>query len=188
MPVLDKKITAPSGVDILPRLLAAREARAYLQRFFIGNVRWTGFVLQISLNIPGWPKRLDGDEAAIAAGEAAIRSALPVRPFANVFLRDAAGLAALMAFRDLRGGGVEPDVKNVKKISAEIERRETWGRALDIDVVTGRGPLSRSSVGLEPRRCLLCSEDAKICARMGRHRMDDLREMAGRLISSARLR
>jgi holo-ACP synthase CitX len=55
-------------------------------------------------------------------------------------------------------------------------------RVLDIDVITAAGPISRGDIGLERRKCLLCRDDAKTCARERRHPAEDLREYVRRLL------
>ncbi|MDR1944294.1 MAG: citrate lyase holo-[acyl-carrier protein] synthase, partial [Synergistaceae bacterium] len=69
-----------------------------------------------------------------------------------------------------------------KDASVDIEEREEWGRALDIDILTRGGPISRASSGRAPRKCLLCPDEAKICARMTRHPAEELRERVKSLI------
>ena len=59
------------------------------------------------------------------------------------------------------------------------------GRVLDIDVIAPEGQLSRLGMGLPPRRCLVCGESAKDCARAGRHDPSELREMVMRIIKTA---
>jgi holo-ACP synthase CitX len=181
------KIIDGRGADFLARLtslLRAREERAWTQRFMTGAAGVGAFVVQISLNIPGWPKRIDGDESALAAGETALLSALGFHPAVRVLLCDAAGLALIMAFPG--GEGSAGSAKSAKKISVGIEEASEWGRVLDIDVITADAHISRADIGLAPRKCLLCRNDAKVCARMGVHATDDLRSAASELISSVR--
>jgi holo-ACP synthase CitX len=55
-------------------------------------------------------------------------------------------------------------------------------RVLDIDVITAAGPISRGDIGLERRRCLLCPDDAKTCARKRKHPPEELRERVRQLL------
>jgi holo-ACP synthase len=158
--------------NILGPLLAAREERAWLQKFFLSSFASSSVccVVQFSLNIPGWPKRLSGDERAIrAAAKIFMDEAANSAPLlASAFLSNAAGVAVFLA---LRGGSIS----EIKKAAVEIEEGLEWGRALDIDVITDTGPVSRTQEGFPARRCLICGEDAKICARSGAHPMEELR-------------
>ena len=56
-------------------------------------------------------------------------------------------------------------------------------RVLDIDVITAAGPISREDIGLERRKCLLCADDAKTCARKRKHPAEDLRERVRQLLA-----
>ncbi|MCC8178260.1 MAG: citrate lyase holo-[acyl-carrier protein] synthase [Cloacibacillus sp.] len=42
-------------------------------------------------------------------------------------------------------------------------------------------------MGLPERRCLLCGERAKVCARLGSHPQSELREKVIRIINAAAL-
>ena len=45
---------------------------------------------------------------------------------------------------------------------------------LDIDVMDKDGAVSRCELGLDARKCLICDEDAKVCARSQKHSMEEL--------------
>lgn len=161
----------------LRALLASREERAFVQRAIICATR--GCVVQIAANVPGWPKRLAGDADAVLAGEAALTASLGLVPDARVSLVNASGVCAMLGVSAL-------DPRDVKLACVAVERSAEWGRALDIDVVTERGPISRQDVGMDPRTCLLCGREAKVCARERTHGVIDLRREAGRLLRLAR--
>lgn len=58
----------------------------------------------------------------------------------------------------------------IKKKMTEIEEYHPLGRLFDIDVIGPDGvPLSRTQFGLPARTCMVCGENAKICARSGAH-------------------
>ena len=69
--------------------------------------------------------------------------------------------------------------------AVEAENSMEAGRILDIDVLTSEGQLSRLDMGLPPRRCLVCGESAKACARAGTHDPAELRELVIRIIKTA---
>ena len=58
----------------------------------------------------------------------------------------------------------------VKKICCEIEQTHPLGRLMDIDVPG----VSRESLGLGPRRCLLCGREVRVCMRLGTHSREAL--------------
>ena len=160
-------MTGERGAEVerqqLTALLKGREERAYLQKFLLQT---SPTVLQISLNIPGLPKRLDGDALAIQKAEAALPDA-GVRSIAKIALTNAAGLCLLLS--------CDNPAHDIKFGAISLEEKLPWGRALDLDVLTASGPLSREDLGQQPRSCLLCGGTAKACARSGKHGLEDLR-------------
>lgn len=64
----------------------------------------------------------------------------------------------------------------VKRLCCLIEDRYPLGRLWDFDVIQPDGtPLSRTEIGLEPRRCIICNNEPSInCIRARRHSKPDL--------------
>lgn len=56
-----------------------------------------------------------------------------------------------------------------KQWAINLETATPAGRLLDIDVLTINGALSRKDLGIAPRRCFLCQQEAKVCARSRKH-------------------
>lgn len=66
-------------------------------------------------------------------------------------------------------------VNEIKNIAVAIEETHKLGRIFDIDVLDTKGDsISRRSLGMEPRRCLICSEEAAVCSRSRSHTVEDL--------------
>ena len=62
-----------------------------------------------------------------------------------------------------------------KRKAADIEDTHPLGRLFDIDIILPDGtPLSRQDIGREPRRCLLCGNDARYCMRMRWHTQEEI--------------
>jgi holo-ACP synthase CitX len=156
------------------RLLASREERAYVQGFLM-SCAGTDFVIQISLNLPGLPKSVPGDAEAIFFASRFLLGRIRDIPSASVRLRNHAGLACLMSFRG--------DSRRAKKTAISVEEDAVWGRAFDIDVITAGGILPGIDFGRAQRKCFLCDENAKLCARTGAHDLEKLREEALRLLA-----
>ncbi len=135
------------------------------------------WVLQLSLNLPGLPKSLPGDEACLEATEKILLHRIPpLKRALRTFCDNGAGKALLFT------GGV-PSREEVKRICVALEEELPWGRLLDLDVLSSEGALSRKDLQLPPRRCLLCGEEAKICARRGSHTFEELRRRAQELLA-----
>ena len=62
-----------------------------------------------------------------------------------------------------------------KRVTCDIEDSHPLGRLFDIDVMNGDGtPITRQTVGGEPRRCLLCDHEARWCMRNHSHSQEEL--------------
>ena len=65
--------------------------------------------------------------------------------------------------------------QQLKALMVDIENRHPLGRLFDIDVLDGDGKLiSRDDQNLPRRKCLVCGNEAKVCARTRAHQLDDL--------------
>ncbi|MBV8045699.1 MAG: citrate lyase holo-[acyl-carrier protein] synthase [Paludibacterium sp.] len=62
----------------------------------------------------------------------------------------------------------------LKLALVELEERHTLGRLWDLDVIGAEGQVSRGSLGIAPRPCLICQEPAHACARAKTHGLDQL--------------
>ncbi|MBV1756516.1 MAG: citrate lyase holo-[acyl-carrier protein] synthase [Dethiosulfatibacter sp.] len=63
----------------------------------------------------------------------------------------------------------------LKELMIGIENKHSLGRLLDIDVIDEQlKHISRTDLGFETRKCLICNEYAKICSRSQRHDMTDV--------------
>ena len=149
----------------LELVLAGRDERAAAQNELLASA---SFVCQIALNVPGWPKRLKGDEAAARRCAAEFLKRCGLTPLTVRELANGAGFCLEMGF--------DGDAADAKRAAVETEETALWGRAFDIDVITREGQLSRKQLGLPARRCFLCGGEAKACARAGRHKTSELRE------------
>ncbi|MDY0289645.1 MAG: citrate lyase holo-[acyl-carrier protein] synthase [Sphaerochaeta sp.] len=67
------------------------------------------------------------------------------------------------------------NLQALKRRLAFFEQVYPIGRWLDLDLKDRDGKaITRTDIGLEPRRCLLCRRPAKECARSERHSLEDL--------------
>ena len=80
------------------------------------------------------------------------------------------------------------DALDVKRACSEFEEGHPLGRLLDIDVVEMAGetptPISRTALGMAPRRCFICNEEAKVCARSRQHTIQEMQEHIARMIAA----
>ena len=71
-----------------------------------------------------------------------------------------------------------------KRVTCDIEDSHPLGRLFDIDVMDSDGmPITRQTVGGEPRRCLLCDHEARWCMRNHSHSQEELMAHIQRLVN-----
>lgn len=75
---------------------------------------------------------------------------------------------------------VDMPAKELKRLAVELEEIDPIGRLFDMDVLSPDGQkISREELGYPRRKCLLCEQDAYICAGRRTHSADQLRRQAG---------
>lgn len=153
----------------LMELLNSRENRAHHQRELLD--KFGGVLISMTLNIPGPVKDKPEYRRALRAGMDRIKNLLTgAESPAKIVYEEIRELpTGAEGFLCVRG-----EAEEVKQMAVSVEEADSLGRLFDIDVLTEGGSISRSDFGTVPRRCLLCGEDAKVCARDRRHPMDEL--------------
>ncbi|MBR5517261.1 MAG: citrate lyase holo-[Firmicutes bacterium] len=149
----------------LKELLDSREERVWLQQKLLeeyGNV-----LVSVTLNIPGPVKDKPEYRKVMTWGMNQL-----VDKFADEVLYSEIKFPKTGAEGYICLGNL--DVLEAKKIAVSLEEREAKARLLDIDVMTKERTVSRHELGLAPRKCLICQETAKICARSQKHSMEEL--------------
>ncbi len=150
----------------LPQLLDSRDARRERQQQLLRDFPGEALVV-LTVNIPGNEKRTD---ASIAIGREGVKA------LSKAF----DGRILLCEERDLETGFEafiisRHTADEAKRICMKIEREHPLGRLFDVDVIGADGtPLSRSDFGGEPRKCLICDNDARSCMRQQTHSVDEL--------------
>jgi holo-ACP synthase/triphosphoribosyl-dephospho-CoA synthase len=100
-----------------------------------------------------------------------------------------------------RGAFIAADTEGLclKKLAVHIEETHPLGRLFDIDVLGEGGKISRSALGVEERKCLVCEDSAFVCGRSRAHGVEALtgavltimenffRENLGNIVSGAAL-
>jgi holo-ACP synthase len=84
---------------------------------------------------------------------------------------------------------VDADPVRLKLKLAALEDTHPLGRLWDLDVTDADGvAVSRATVGMPPRKCLLCDEPAHACARAATHSLAQLERAIRDRIDDYRLR
>ena len=134
---------------------------------------------QITLNIPGYPKRIHNDGQAIEKFAVLFSRKWGSDPFLTENISNGAGLCWIGFFC-----GNFSDAQRAKEIAVGLEEGTPEGRIFDIDIIINGISLSRSDMGLPSRSCILCGSPAKECARERNHPYSDLRAAVEKLIKN----
>lgn len=55
-----------------------------------------------------------------------------------------------------------------------LEENSYFGRLYDIDILYQSKNIDRETINMGPRKCFLCDNDAKLCARSRKHSVDEM--------------
>jgi holo-ACP synthase len=178
MAAVDPRLAANRAVS-LPALLASRECRQARQQAWLARHSCT--LLVLTLVAPGPVKDSALTRGVFNLGWRALQRLLAEQ-----------GWRCLQAETLALSTGCEGylalpvDALRVKDCAMQLEARQPIGRLWDIDVINPQGRiLSRRDVGLPARRCLLCGQPARICARQRRHGSDELLSEMARMLDDA---
>lgn len=159
--MMEQKVT-------LEDMLDCREKRAERQKEMLS--RYGVPVVSITLV---WPGEVKDTEASRYAMEQALWSLDNVFEVLNITPRlrrcdfPVTGAEAIYS--------VNMNVAALKRLCVRLEEIHPLGRLWDLDVIGVDGhPASRTETGLSPRCCLLCDEQAHVCARSRTHDVKQL--------------
>lgn len=158
----------------LQQILDARERRAQKQLRLLEQYKQP--LICFTMNIPG-PEKLNRDVSiGFAVGNWLLRDALSGhRLLYKEVCRQNTGCEAYYV--------AEMPAKELKKLAIDIEDTAPIGRLFDIDVIDTDGTkLSRDDLGIARRKCLLCDNDAAVCARSRAHSLEELKDRTGFLL------
>ena len=143
-------------------MMQAREARFAMQRTLLSRYPGASLVC-LTMNVAGPVKTTPAIERAFEWGMAQIQAVLSGHAVLfSASIREKTGPEAVYA---VQGGARE-----IKRRLCALEDGCAMGRLLDIDVIGPDGEkIARTQLGLSPRRCLLCGQDAPVCARSRAH-------------------
>ncbi len=158
----------------LDQLLAARDRRWQLQQKLLhDNPAMVPVCLTIVM--PGSVKR---NKESLIAAHAAVEALKSSFDGSIAFCKECdlpTGYEAYLL--------INQDAAKAKEIACTIEESHPLGRLFDIDVIGKDGiPLSRSSVGVAARRCLLCNNEARYCMRNHSHSIEELQKHISQMI------
>lgn len=152
----------------LPDLLASRDARQARQQEWIGLHQVT--LISFTVVFPGPVKDNHLVRQIFNQGLNALKQVASCRQWVLLSQQSfplVTGPECLVA--------VNADALDVKKALIDAEELSPIGRLWDFDVFDSQGKLySRSQFDLPTRRCLVCDKEAKMCARLRSHSLDQI--------------
>lgn len=168
-----KYFTSENGPS-LEEVLANREERIKKIRFLEEKYPDLA-VLCFKLNIPGKEKTNESILNIFEIGIEDIKSVLDVNDI--VFEKK----------EDLKTGPefyllASIDHLELKKKMTYLEENSYFGRLYDIDILYKGQNIDRNMINEGPRKCFLCDNDAKVCARSRRHSVDEMIRWIEKLI------
>ena len=151
----------------LQEILDAREARASRQKELIAE--YNKPIVSFTMNIPG-PVKLDRDVViGFFVGCRLLRDALAGNLLYVEEHRKETGCEAFFV--------VDLPARELKELTVDLEDGDSVGRLFDMDVLDVDGlAISREELGYPRRGCLICTEDAAVCARSRAHSLEELRD------------
>ena len=157
----------------LEQLLDSRDRRVQNQKELLSAFPGCSLIC-LTVQLPGQVKR---SSESLIIGEAGLAELL--NRFGSVLRH--------VHVRDLETGYeayllVPMAARDVKRICCRIEDTHPLGRLMDIDVMDSVVPLSRADIGLPPRQCLLCGNEARYCMRARTHSTEELLEKIRQLV------
>ncbi|MBR6825743.1 MAG: triphosphoribosyl-dephospho-CoA synthase CitG [Oscillospiraceae bacterium] len=155
----------------LQELLLAREARVGRQKELLEI--YGGTLISFTMNIPGPVKNSPLITGGFLLGEELLKAQFPQLLYEEHRLLP----TGCEGYYVVSGAPRE-----VKDRCMELEERLPVGRLFDLDVL---GPTVEKHSRSVPRPCLLCGEDARICRRSGKHKIEDLAQEANRILQDA---
>ena len=150
----------------LDQLLASREERASFQKELLKSYPGKTLVC-LTVIMPGKVKR---NLQSLIVAQAALTAL--VSAFGDSMLK--------LVVRD-RQTGYEAYLETTlslgeaKRKTCSIEDTHPLGRLFDLDVIDADGvPISRETIGQNPRKCLICDNEARYCMRNRTHTLSEL--------------
>lgn len=159
----------------IEELLASRDDRYEYQKQLLKDGHC---LICLTMNIPGNRKRSPLIDKAFEYGIRLLEIVLEVNAVS----------ISEKHVRKLKTGcegywTVDSDPIILKQEMIDLENSCEIGRVFDMDVITVKGIISRSSLGAFPRKCYICNENAHQCARSQNHSYDELTQYINSLLS-----
>jgi len=153
---------------ILMEILKSREDREIKQKEIIH--KYKNSIISFTLNIPGPNKDSIKYRKIHDVGMETIINKLKDKGYKIDYIENIYKITGPEGYISLCINPIE-----LKRITTTIEETHKLGRLFDMDVFDfNHNQISRRSLGYNPRKCLLCDKDAKVCSRSSSHSLEEL--------------
>ncbi|KXB72057.1 citrate lyase holo-[acyl-carrier protein] synthase [Peptoniphilus sp. DNF00840] len=157
-----------SKILAMNRMLEAKEKRYYKIKAL--TEKYEAPVLSFMLNIPGEDKNFEEAVSFHKKYVEKIKNLLEENKI-KILFEDYQNLITGMEYLAVLDG----DGRLIKKLMMEVEEESLGGRLLDLDIYDKDfSQISRSSLGLPERKCILCDDTARTCIKEERHKIEEL--------------
>lgn len=155
-----------SKILAMNRMLEAKEKRYYKIKAL--TEKYEAPVLSFMLNIPGEDKNFEEAVSFHKKYVEKIKNLLEEKKI-KILFEDYQNLITGMEYLAVLDG----DGRLIKKLMMEVEEESLGGRLLDLDIYDKDfSQISRSSLGLPERKCILCDDTARTCIKEERHKIE----------------
>ena len=158
----------------LEQMLKRREERVRIQSELLKKYECP--LISFSMNIPGPIKTNDLIRNAFEIGKKLLLEKLQLKNFVINSIIETHELTGDELFLSINAN---PD--ELKNITVEIENNNSLGRLFDMDVINSNGEkISRKIF----RKCLLCNNQAQICARSRTHSVKEMQDAVENILKN----
>lgn len=165
-----------SKILAMNRMLEAKEKRYYKIKDL--TEKYEAPVLSFMLNIPGEDKNFEEAVSFHKKYVEKIKNLLEEEKI-KILFEDYENLVTGMEYLAVLDG----DGCVIKKLMMEVEEESLGGRLLDLDIYDKDfSQISRSSLGLPERKCIICGDTARTCIKEERHKIEELEERVREII------
>lgn len=154
-------------------LLNSREMRYNRQKKLIE--KFNKPIISFMLNIPGEIKRTEDYVKFHKIGIDLIKEIIGEKIILEYYYDEVTGMYYLAS--------IDMDARDLKREMISLED-SVMGRLFDIDIFDENfNQITRSSLNLEPRKCILCDNVARICIKERNHTYEELVYETNRIIN-----
>lgn len=168
------------GAEVtLEEMLRFREQKVVLQ-MRMSRETPDAAVISLGMNIPGPVKCSPLIEEVFREGMDRLEELFGRQGgviLQKCLLQEKGGYAAVYCVRNTAGDAI-------KRETSRLEEMHPVGRLWDIDLIRGDGSsVSRTAIGREGRKCLICGQDARVCGRSRAHSVRELQDKVAEMIT-----